>query len=68
MLPGDALPVLYDPVLDDLMPAGYAMDYRAFPLTVIAWGLTLYFLWRKITRRVREPQTFPARPAELPER
>jgi hypothetical protein len=68
LLPGDALPVLYDPALDDLMPANYAMDYREFPLTVIAWGLTLYFLRRKLTRRAGEPQTTPARAAELPGR
>ncbi len=68
LVPGDALPVLYDPVLDDLMPADYTMDYREFPLTVIAWGLTLYFLWRKITRRPRAPRTTPAGPNELPGR
>jgi hypothetical protein len=66
--PGDALPVLYDPVLDDLMPADYGMDYREFPLTVIAWGLTLYFLWRKITRRAHGPPPTPTRPAEPPGR
>ena len=68
LLPGDALPVLYDPVLDDLMPANYTMDYREFLLTAVAWGLTLYFLWRKITRRAKEPHTTPAQPAELPGR
>ncbi len=54
--PGDALPVRYDPVLDDLMPAGYPLDYREFPLTIIAWLLTLYFGWRKLTRRVKGPR------------
>lgn len=53
--PGDALPVRYDPVLDDLMPAGYPLDYREFLLTVVAWLLTLYFGWRKLPRRAKGP-------------
>jgi hypothetical protein len=54
--------VLFDPVLDDLMPAGYTLDYREFPLTVVAWLLTLYFGWRKITRRVKRPYPTPPGP------
>jgi hypothetical protein len=40
--PGDSLPVLYAPSLDDLMPVDYAMDHRQFYALVIAWLLTLY--------------------------
>ena len=68
LLPGDALPVQYDPVLDDLMPANYTLDYREFPLTVIAWALTLYFLWGKVRRRAKEAHSTPAGAAELPGR
>ncbi|CCH54330.1 hypothetical protein BN8_03492 [Fibrisoma limi BUZ 3] len=50
---GDRLNVVYNPALDDLMPAGYSLPMDEYLVPVFVWGMLLVGLWLYTSRSKR---------------